>query len=82
MTRAVKLILQGKMIDSFYYNIMALPLVMVISVSMVFFCIDMLKHQTNYLDKIEGFFQKHTLLIFAVILVVWLFNIILNGERL
>lgn len=82
MTRAVKLILQGQIIDSFQYNIMALPLVIITIISIVCLVIDIIKNQTTYINRIDKIVQKHMVLILSFVVVVWLFNILLNGKRL
>lgn len=82
MTRAFKLILQGNILESLQYNLLAIPLFIFIILSMIFLVVDIIKNQTEYLAYIERISQKYGVWIILAVLVVWMCNIIINGERL
>ena len=82
MTRAFKLILQGNILESLRYNLLAIPLFIFIILSMIFLVVDIIKNQTKYLAYIERISQKYGVWIILAVLVVWMCNIIINGERL
>lgn len=82
MTRAFKLILQGNILESLQYNLLAIPLFIFIILSMIFLVVDIIKNQTKYLAYIERISQKYGVWIVLAVLVVWMCNIIINGERL
>lgn len=82
MTRAFKLILQGNILESLQYNLLAIPLFIFIILSMIFLVVDIIKNQTKYLAYIERISQKYGVWIILAVLVVWMCNIIINGERL
>ena len=82
MTRAFKLILQGNILASLQYNLLAIPLFIFIILSMIFLVVDIIKNQTKYLAYIERISQKYGVWIVLAVLVVWMCNIIINGERL
>ena len=82
MTRAFKLILQGNILASLQYNLLAIPLFIFIILSMIFLVVDIIKNQTEYLAYIERISQKYGVWIILAVLVVWMCNIIINGERL
>lgn len=82
MTRAFKLILQGNILESLQYNLLAIPLFIFIILSMIFLVVDIIKNQTEYLAYIERISQKYGVWIVLAVLVVWMCNIIINGERL
>lgn len=82
MTRAVVTIIHGNFLESFRYNLMALPLIIIGLVSVPFVVVDIIKNQTTYINKIDQLVQKYSIFIFGLVTVVWLFNLILNGKRL
>ena len=82
MTRAFKLILQGNILASLQYNLLAIPLFIFIILSMIFLVVDIIKNQTKYLAYIERISQKYGVWIILAVLIVWMCNIIINGERL
>lgn len=82
MTRAVFAIFHGNILGSFRYNLMAFPLVIISMISVPFFVIDIVQNQTTYINKIDQMVQKHAVFVFVLVIVVWLFNLILNGKRL
>ena len=82
MTRAFKLILQGNILESLQYNLLALPLFIFIILFMIFLVVDIIKNQTEYLAYIERISQKYGVWIVLAVLIVWMCNIIINGERL
>ncbi len=82
MTRAFKLILQGNILASLRYNLLAIPLFIFIILSMIFLVVDIIKNQTEYLAYIERISQKYGVWIVLAVLIVWMCNIIINGERL
>ena len=82
MTRAFKLILQGNILESLQYNLLAIPLFIFIILSMIFLVVDIIKNQTKYLAYIERISQKYGVWIVLAVLIVWMCNIIINGERL
>ncbi len=82
MTRAFKLILQGNILASLQYNLLAIPLFIFIILSMIFLVVDIIKNQTEYLAYIERISQKYGVWIILAVLVVWMCNTIINGERL
>lgn len=82
MTRAFKLILQGNILASLQYNLLAIPLFIFIILSMIFLVVDIIKNQTEYLAYIERISQKYGVWIVLAVLIVWMCNIIINGERL
>ena len=82
MTRAFKLILQGNILESLQYNLLAIPLFIFIIVSMIFLVLDIIKNQTKYLKSIERFSEKYGVWVVLAVLIVWMCNIIINGERL
>ena len=82
MTRAFKLILQGNILESLRYNLLAIPLFIFIILSMIFLVVDIIKNQTEYLAYIERISQKYGVWIVLAVLIVWMCNIIINGERL
>ena len=82
MTRAFKLILQGNILESLQYNLLAIPLFIFIILSMIFIVVDIIKNQTKYLAYIERISQKYGVWIVLAVLIVWMCNIIINGERL
>lgn len=82
MTRAFKLILQGNILESLQYNLLAIPLFIFIILSMIFLVVDIIKNQTEYLAYIERISQKYGVWIVLAVLIVWMCNIIINGERL
>ena len=58
MTRAFKLILQGNILESLRYNLLAIPLFIFIILSMIFLVVDIIKNQTKYLAYIERIFTE------------------------
>lgn len=82
MTRAFKLILQGNILESLQYNLLAIPLFIFIILSMIFLVVDIIKNQTEYLAYIERISQKYGVWIILAVLIVWMCNIIINEERL
>ena len=82
MTRAFKLILQGNILESLRYNLLAIPLFIFIILSMIFLVVDIIKNQTKYLAYIERFSEKYGVWVVLAVLIVWVCNIIINGERL
>lgn len=82
MTRAVVTIIHGNFLESFRYNLMALPLIIIGLVSVPCVVVDIIKNQTTYINKIDQLVQKYSIFIFGLVTVVWLFNLILNGKRL
>ena len=82
MTRAFKLILQGNILASLQYNLLAIPLFIFIIVSMIFLILDIIKNQTKYLKSIERFSEKYGVWVVLAVLIVWVCNIIINWERL
>ena len=82
MTRAFKLILRGNILASLQYNLLAIPLFIFIILSMIFLVVDIIKNQTKYLKSIERFSEKYGVWVVLAVLIVWMCNIIINGERL
>jgi hypothetical protein len=76
MTRAAKLILEGKIIESFKYNILALPLLITIIIYFILYVINR--------GKLNIFVTKNKYLIiiisFLIMVITWIINI--NNELL
>lgn len=72
LTRAIKLILKGRIIESFNYNILAFPIIIAFGIYFVFFIIGKRK-------LLDDFLKRHikALLIISIILVLisWIINI-------
>lgn len=82
MTRAMLLIFKGEIINSFHYHILALPLLIFIIFSVICLIREIIQNKIIYLEKVNHIIEKHFILIVVVVLVVWMFNVILNGKRL
>lgn len=71
MTRAVKLIIKGKIIESFKYNILPLPLLVSIIIYLILYIIDR--------EKLREFVNTNKCVIivvsFFIMIIVWFINI-------
>ncbi len=77
MLRAFKLILQFKIIESFSYNILALPFFSILVLILMIDIIDLITNK-DYLSKILNMITKHYLLIIILLLISFVINIYRN----
>jgi len=71
MTRAVKLILNGKIIESFKYNLLPIPLLILIIIYILLYCYD-----KNKMYKFIELHKKKIIIVFLIItLIVWIINL-------
>lgn len=71
MTRAVRLIFQGKIIESFKYNILPLPLLISIIVYLILYIINKEKLNT-FINKNK---KKIIIISCFIMIIVWIINI-------
>jgi len=77
MTRALKLILKGQLIASFNYNILTLPLVIILIILCILAMIDIIK-KTNLFSKfIDTILGKY----YYIVILLLLLSLIINIHR-
>lgn len=72
ITRATVLLLQGRVIDSFSYNILPIPLLLLLVTYMVLYLTRKLDGVIKYILKHKTFF---IILLIIITIVVWIINI-------
>lgn len=77
MTRAFKLIFNLKLLDSFSYNILALPLFISLSVISIINIIDIILNK-QYLNKTINLIIKHYYILITLLMISWIINIFRN----
>lgn len=70
MTRAVKLIFQGKFLDSFKYNILALPLIIALIIYVILYII--------FRDKLKALVNKYRSILITIAVIIMLISWIIN----
>lgn len=76
MSRALKLILKGKIIESFSYNILAFPIIVILITLAIVSIIDII-FKKQYLYTIYKFILNHyVIFIIMPIMISWVINII------
>ncbi len=76
MTRAMHQIFAGHIINSFSYNILAFPVIVVMAISIILIPIDLITKKNNLL-KLYSFFIRHYLILIIIpLLISWIINII------
>lgn len=74
LTRSLYALLNGNILESLYYNILTIPLV-IISISLVVLLIyDTINNHNNCLNMLNNFFTKHYKLILFILLTVMIIN--------
>ena len=76
LTRAFFEILKGNIIQSFSYNILAIPLFLGMLISIWFIIEGFFKNQDFFFPKLFSFFQKYYSFIFLSLVISWIVNII------
>lgn len=77
MTRAMLSLLHGDIMSAIYYNILAIPLVILLIVIDVVIIVDLVKN-SNYLEKIWKVLVKH----YKVIILLFIVSMIINNIKL
>lgn len=77
LTRAFKSLLKFKIIESFNYNILAIPLTITLSIILISTIIDII-YNKKYVDKIINKIIKHYYIILVLLLLSWIINIYRN----
>lgn len=78
MNRAFNEILSLHIMNSFNYNILALPLFIITILSLIFLLYDLIKGTNKFLPKLFQTLQKHYPLILLIILINWGINLYRN----
>lgn len=78
LTRAFLELLKGNIISSFSYNILAVPVLIGMLVSMWLIMEGFFKNQDLFFPKMFSFFQKYYPFIFVLLFISWIVNIIRN----
>ena len=76
MTRAMLSLLHGDIIDTIYYNILAIPLVILLILIDIVIIIDVFK-KSNYLEKIWMILVKN----YKVIILLFVFSMVINNIK-
>lgn len=74
MTRALKLIINFKIIKSFSYNVLAFPFFLIITIILIFDIIDIIFNK-KFINKIINIIIKHYYIIIILLIVSWIINI-------
>ena len=82
MTRSFHLLLKGDWYSALQYNILSIPLFIFIIISIVYLTFDIIKNQINYLSFLDKTSRKYGMVILLGILLWWIYNIVVNRERL
>ena len=77
ITRAFKSILNLKIIESFSYNILAFPIIIILGIILISTIIDII-YNKKYLDKIINKIINNYHLIIILLLLSWIINIYRN----
>lgn len=75
MTRAFNEIMQGQLLASFQYNILAIPLCVLLAISVYYLVKDFMFNQRNFIKKSLQFFEKYRVIILLSLLISWILNI-------
>lgn len=75
LTRAYLEILKGNIIQSFSYNILAVPLFIGMLISIWLIIEGFFKNQDLFFSKMFSFFQKYDKFILFLLLISWILNI-------
>lgn len=75
MTRAFRLILNFKLIESFSYNILAIPLFISIVFMLIVLVNDIITNQNNLMKILDKIINKYHLLILGLLAISWIVNI-------
>lgn len=77
LTRAFKSILNLKIIESFSYNILTIPIIIILGIILISTIIDII-YNKKLLDKIIKKILKHYYLILILLIISWIINIYKN----
>jgi Protein of unknown function (DUF2752). len=77
MTRALKLILEFKILESFKYNILTFPLCLLILTLFIIFIYDIITGK-NKLKQLTELLIKNYIFIIIIIIISWIINIYRN----
>lgn len=77
MTRAMLSLLHGDIINTIYYNILAIPLVIILIIIDVVIIVDLFKN-SNYLERIWNTLVKH----YKIIILLFIVSMIINNIKL
>ena len=77
LSRAFKLILNLKIIESFSYSIIAFPLFVIVVTGLVLYIIGLIKKSKIFYNYLN-FFVRNYIFIIIYIIISWIYNIIFN----
>lgn len=75
LTRAFRCLIKGNLIESFNYNILAIPIFLFLFCMIFIFIIDLIKKE-NHLEKYLLFFKKHYKILIILVIISWILNIV------
>ena len=74
MTRSFESILHFHFLDSFWYNILGIPLFIFIIFSLIMLIKDFIQNKFAYIPNLLNFFGKHYICIISLLLISTIFN--------
>lgn len=75
MTRAFNEIMQGHLLTSFQYNILAIPLCVLLAILLFYLIKDLIFNQDNFIKKSLQLLEGYGVVILLSLLISWIVNI-------